>query len=234
MAVKIISFINQKGGTGKSTLSLGVATALAKREIKENGAERPSRVLVVDSDPQGTASRWAASAPDEKPFPVPVMALLSKGEAGTKIHREIQKFIHNYDYIIVDTPANADSPVPRSALLISDLAVIPLLPSPPDLWSSIGIKEVVEQLSDINENLKSRLVLNRCQDNLRLTNDITVVLESFGIPMFKTKVTALTAFGQAAGYGTTVYDIKTQGGRQAAGKIEDLTDEIVNLLGEQE
>ena len=58
MPAKILAVVNQKGGSGKTTLSMQLAGALARRHHK---------VLVVDADPQGTATRWAASAEDETP-----------------------------------------------------------------------------------------------------------------------------------------------------------------------
>ena len=66
MAAKIIAVVNQKGGSGKTTVSMQLAGALARRKNK---------VLVVDADPQGTATRWAASALDETPFPASVVGL---------------------------------------------------------------------------------------------------------------------------------------------------------------
>jgi chromosome partitioning protein len=82
-------------------------------------ARRGYKVLVVDADPQGASVRWAASADDDKPFPSSVVGLSTDG---TKVHREVHKFIGDYDIIVIDCPPAADSPVPQSALLVSDLA----------------------------------------------------------------------------------------------------------------
>ena len=84
--------------------------------------------MVVDADPQGTATRWAASADDEAPFPASIVGLSA---ASSKVHREVKKFVNDYDMIVIDCPPAADSPVPQSALLVSDLALVPLIPSPP-------------------------------------------------------------------------------------------------------
>ncbi|MBV9226823.1 MAG: ParA family protein, partial [Acidobacteriaceae bacterium] len=128
MRAKIVSLVNQKGGCGKTTISMHIAGALASRR----GGKK---VLVVDADPQGTATRWAASASDEDPFPASVVGLAA---ANTKVHREVRKFVNDYDFIIIDCPPAADSPVPQSALLITDVALVPVIPSPPDLWAAIG------------------------------------------------------------------------------------------------
>src|SRR5215203_1872085 len=118
MAAKIIAVCNQKGGSGKTTLSMQLAGSLARRGNK---------VLVVDADPQGTATRWAASADDENPFPASVVGLTAASE---KVHREVKKFINDYDFIVIDCPPSADSPVPQSSLLIADLALVPIIPTP--------------------------------------------------------------------------------------------------------
>ena len=125
MAAKIIAVVNQKGGSGKTTLSMQMAGALARRGKK---------VLVVDADPQGTATRWAASAEDDNPFPAAVVGLSAASE---KVHREVRKFVDNYDFILIDCPPAADSPVPQSALLVADLALVPIIPSPLDMWAAM-------------------------------------------------------------------------------------------------
>ena len=87
MTAKIITVANQKGGSGKTTVAMQLAGTLGRRD---------HRVLVIDADPQGTATRWASSAEDEKPFPATVAGLSA---AGGKVHREVQKFAENYDYM---------------------------------------------------------------------------------------------------------------------------------------
>ena len=166
MRAQVISLVNQKGGCGKTTVSMHLAGALARRS---NGM----KVLVVDADPQGTATRWAASANDEEPFPASVVGLAA---ANTKVHREIQKFADDYDYIVIDCPPSADSQVPQSALLITDVALVPVIPSPPDLWAAIGIGKTIEGAHTVNESLKTRLVLNQLQPNTTLGREALEIL----------------------------------------------------------
>ena len=199
MMAKIIAICNQKGGSGKTTLSMQLAGALAKRG---------GRVLVVDADPQGTATRWAATADDGKPFPAAVVGLSA---ASDKVHREVRKFIDDYQYIIIDC-SPADSPVPQSALLIADLALVPIIPSPLDMWAAVGIRQVIENVGDINESLKSRLVINQCQPNTSLAKEALEVLPEFGIDLCKTYVHQRPVYRQAAVFGQTVHDF---GGRAA-------------------
>jgi chromosome partitioning protein len=217
MSAKIIAVANQKGGSGKTTVSMQLAGAIARRGNK---------VLVVDADPQGTATRWAASAEDEHPFPASVVGLSA---ASAKVHREVKKFIDDYNYIIIDCPPAADSPVPQSALLIADLVLVPLIPSPLDMWAAVGIRQVIANVSDLNEGLKSRLVLNQCQPNTTLTQETLEVLPEFGIELANAQLRHRQVYRQSAVFGQTVHDF---GGKASAAieEMETLTDEVFKIL----
>ena len=217
MTAKIIAVCNQKGGSGKTTVSMQLAGTLARKKNK---------VLVVDADPQGTATRWAASASDENPFPASVIGLSAANE---KVHREVKKFVGDYDFIVIDCPPAADSPVPQSALLIADLALVPIIPSPLDLWASVGIRKVIENVGDINETLKSRLVVNQCQPKTNLAKETLEILPEFGIMVCKNYLRQRTAYRQSAVFGQTVQDLGSKA-TDAIAEIEALTEEILSIL----
>lgn len=218
MTAKIITIANQKGGSGKTTVSMQLAGMIAKRGYK---------VLVVDADPQGTATRWAASADDELPFPASVVGLSAASE---KVHREVKKFIDDYEFILIDCPPAADSPVPQSALLIADLALVPVIPSPLDMWAAVGIKQVIFNVSDLNEALQARIVLNQCQPKTTLAKETLEILPEFGIELAKGQLRHRQVYRQSAVFGQTVQDF----GSKAAAAVEEvnaLTDEVFKLLG---
>ena len=217
MAAKIIVVCNQKGGSGKTTLSMQLAGTLTRRG---------NRVLVVDADPQGTAMRWAASAEDDKPFPASVVGLSA---ASAKVHREVKKFIGDYQYIIIDCPPAADSPVPQSALLVADLALVPTIPSPLDMWAAVGIRQVIENVSEINETLIARLVVNQCQPNTTLAKEVLEILPEFGIDLCKTFIRQRTVYRQSAVFGQTVHDFGAKAA-PAVEEVEALADEVLILL----
>lgn len=217
MPAKIIAVVNQKGGAGKTTVSMQLAGTLGRWGLK---------VLVIDADPQATATRWAASATDEQPFPASVSGLSA---AGGKVHREAQKFVNDYDFIVIDCPPAADSPVPQSALLVADIALVPVIPSPLDLWASVGIGKVILNILDINENLQPRIVVNQCQPNTALAKEAIEVLPQFGIELACARFHHRTAYRQSAVYGGTVHDL----GSKAAPAIEEvdaLAREVLGLL----
>jgi chromosome partitioning protein len=220
MGTKIIAVVNQKGGAGKTTLSMQLAGSFSLRKHK---------VLVVDADPQGTATRWAASADDQQLFPASVVGLSA---ANSKVHREVKKFLNDYQLIIIDCPPAADSPVPQSALLVADLALVPIIPSPLDMWATVGIKEVIRNVSDVNEDLKARLVLNQCQPNTTLAKEALEVLPEFGIELCKTYLQNRQAYRQSAVFGQTVHQFGSKA-REAVEEIESLADEIEIVLNDQ-
>jgi chromosome partitioning protein len=217
MAAKILAVVNQKGGVGKTTLSMQLAGTLALRK---------HRVLVVDADPQGTASRWAASASDEQPFPTAVVGLAA---SGNKLHREVVKLAQDYDYIIVDCPPAVDSINSRSALLIADLALVPVIPSPPDLWASTGIARLIDEVSTVNAELRALLVLNLCQANRLLLKDSTTVLQDFQLPLAKQQLGLREVYRQSSVYGTTVHTMGPKA-ESAAREMNALADEIAMVL----
>ena len=194
-------------------------------QLGGNLARRSYKILVVDADKQATATRWA-TVDEEKTFPCTVIGLSA---ADSRVHREVQKFIDDYDYIIIDCPPSADSKIPRSALLIADLVLTPIIPSPLDLWSAVGIKEVIEDVRVTNENMITRLVINQCQPNLSLTKDIMEILNEFGIPVLQTKFGQRTVYRQSAVYGSIVHDFGTKAA-QAIKEVDSLTDEVLSIF----
>jgi chromosome partitioning protein len=216
---QVISLVNQKGGCGKTTVSMHIAGALARRG-------KGMKVLVVDADPQGTATRWAASAADEEPFPASIIGLAA---ANTKVHREVHKFADDYDYIVIDCPPSADSQVPQSALLITDVALVPVIPSPPDLWAAIGIGKTIEGALTVNDSLKTRLVLNQLQPNTTLGREALEILPEFGIELAKNSLSFRQVYRQCAAFGHTAHNFGSKA-KDAINEIEALTDEVIALI----
>ena len=217
MAARIITLVNQKGGVGKTTLTMHLAGELGRRG---------DRVLVADADPQGTATRWAAAAPDETPFPAAIAGL---GRADTTLHRELRKYLTAFDWIVVDCPPSADSPISRSALLVSDLALVPVIPSPPpDLWAGVAIRQVLDDVMAVNETLVARLVVNQRKPHTRLAARTQDLLPRYGIPVLATQIGDREAFRHAAAAGLTVADLPRA--RPAAAEIEAFTDKVVAIM----
>jgi chromosome partitioning protein len=218
MTAKIICVTNQKGGVGKTTTTMQLAAALTLDKKK-------NKVCVIDADRQGSATRWASSAPENKLFPADVIGLSA---AGGKVHQEIRKFIDKYDWIIIDCPPAIDSTIPQSALMVADLALIPIVPSPPDLWAGIGIRELIKNVSAMNENLKACLVPNMCQSNTTLAKEVLEVLSEFQVPMATSRLTLRQAYRQSAAFGGSVLDLGASA-KLAVQEVEALAKEVRKL-----
>lgn len=213
----IIAIANQKGGPGKTTITMSLAGALAKKKY---------RVMVADTDPQGSSLRWSASAEEKNPFPAVVSGL---SQAGKNTHRELKKVLDLHDFILVDCPPAIDSPVPQSVLLVADLALLPVIPSPVDLWAAQGIVDLIGRVENINENLKARVIINQAEST-NLSGEVVDILKDFGIPVLKSQLRRRTAYREAALYGTTVYELGSKA-RPAIDEINKLTKEVLRVLG---
>ena len=218
MTAKVFTVFNQKGGSGKTEVSMQLAGTLGFQ-----GA----RVLVIEMDPQGTATRWAAQAPDGKPFPAQVV---NQAPMEGKIHREIKTQIENYDFIIVDCPPAISSPAPSSAMLVSDLALIPVVPSPGDLWAAVAAKELAARAQLTNESLLVRVIPNMVQKGLKLTIESMDVMRDDGdAPVTAAWLGLRSAFKECQLLGTTVHGVR--GARDAIAEVEALVDEVLAVVG---
>jgi chromosome partitioning protein len=218
MAAKIISLTNQKGGVGKSTTTMLLAGGFAKQHL---------RVFVADADKQRTATRWAKEAPEHAPFPANVYPM---GDYDDTIHRELKKVIEDYDVILVDCPPAVESPIPQSALQVSDLALIPMIPSPPDIWAAAGIENLVKRASLTNPTLQARILVNMAQDRTMLTRKVEELLEAFGIPLLRHRFIQREVYRHTAGFGLTIYGMTGETAQVAQREVTAVTTEVLALL----
>ena len=148
-----------------------------------------------------------------------------------KVHREIQKHVHNYDFIVVDCPPGLESLAPQAAILISDLVIIPLPPSPADLWSARGIKKLLEHGKDFNPALIAVVLPNRVV-RTSLSNAIMRELAEFGIPLMSSRLTNRTAYQEAVVSGVSISALGRDA-KAAKEEVSALVDEVLALLGER-
>lgn len=217
---KIITIACQKGGAGKTTVTMNLAGELSCRGY---------RILVVDGDIQGSAGAWATAADERRPFRAPVINLAHQAE---NIHRAISQHLDAYDIVLVDTPPQDTAPqVPRS-LLISDLAVVPISSS----WLDLGATtKTLKQIQDIgltrkdDDALPFRLLLNCSRPNTTVSRKISQFIADQEIPVLKTRLGYLEAFKQAVDNGLAVCDLPGSG--EARRQVSELADEVLELLG---
>ena len=204
----IISFQNQKGGVGKTTLSINVAAALALTGL---------RVLIVDSDPQGSVRDWASVREDTPPFHI-------IGMDRPTIHRDLPEMTANYDHIIIDAPPRV-SELARSAILASDCVVIPVQPSPYDVWAAKEIVAIINEATVFKENIKSVFVINRKITNTAIGREVKDALQVYNLPVLDAQVCQRVLFAESAATGKTIFEVDPLS--QAAVEIQTLTNEIL-------
>jgi chromosome partitioning protein len=211
----IISILNQKGGVGKTTLAVHIATALAQRGMK---------VLLVDADPQSSSLDWSASREGEPLFPV-------IGLPKPSLHRDMPAIAADYEAVVIDGPPRVNE-LARSAIMASDLVLVPVQPSPYDVWAAEEIIGLLKEASVFKEKLKSAFVINRKIVNTAIGRDVREALSSYPLPVLKSQVGQRVGFAESAGHGQTVLETEPQG--TASKEILALVKEILEMLHGQE
>lgn len=217
MDTKIITIANQKGGSGKTTICMQLAGVLGRGGFK---------VLIADADSQGTASRWFSNADENKPFPASIARL---GSAGKNVGVKVKKYLGMFDYIFIDCPPAWDSEIPFSALSASHIALVPVIPSPADLYAVQGIQELITRVQKTHKKLKAYIVPNM----YNYTNVNSMAIESlseFVMPITKSFLGDRVAYKESMLIGGTVYDIKGESAQKAQEEIERLKAELNQIL----
>lgn len=204
----IYSVMNQKGGVGKTTLGLAIAACLAR-----TGA----RVLLIDADPQGSALDWAAARESEPLFSV-------VGFPRASIHKEIGQIGQGYDHIVIDGPPRVTD-LARSAIMASDCVVIPVQPSPYDIWAADEVVKLIEEARVYKDNLKSVFVVNRKITNTAIGRDVADALAAYPVHVLQSAVTQRVIFAESAAQGQAVFEIDPTG--PAAAEIEAVVAELM-------
>ncbi len=210
MLAKVFAVSNQKGGTGKTTLSMNFAAGLARR----------GRTLVIDADPQGSAGQWTGLAPDNRPFPVSVIAV-----AGN-LAREVNRFRQDYQYVVIDCPPTLETETTRLAMSASDTILIPVLPSPIDLWASVRLAQTIEQAKLGNPKLGAYLVINQLEPRNALSRGMQQALAEFDIPSLKGGLRRRAVYRTSAIEGASVFCLGKRG-EAAAQEIESIIEEVI-------
>jgi len=209
--MKVIAVLNQKGGSGKTTIATHLAHAL-----QLDGAD----VLLIDSDPQGSARDWAAVREDQ---PLTVV-----GIDRATIDRDVKKIAHRVDFVVIDgAPQAADLAI--SAIKAADFVLIPVQPSPYDIWATADLVDLVKQRIELTDKkLQAAFIVSRAIKSTRMGAEIADALAEYQLPILTSRITQRVSYPGTAAIGTTV--LETEPNSDAANEIRALMNEIKEIL----
>lgn len=207
-----IAVLNQKGGSGKTTIATHLARAWQLAGLD---------VLLVDSDPQGSARDWAAVREDQ---PVPVV-----GIDRPTIERDLRALGHKQRIIIDGAPQAAD--LAASAIKAADLVLIPVQPSPYDIWAAADLVELIKARQEITDGRPAAaFVVSRVIRATRLGAEVEDALAEHGLPVLDARIHQRIAYPTSAAAGSTVLDTEPQG--DAAREIRALIRAIEDMMNQ--
>jgi chromosome partitioning protein len=204
--MKIIALLNEKGGTGKSTVATNLASALHRRG---------RRVVLIDADPQGTTRDWRSASPDGIDLP-PVVAL-DRPEMLQSL-ASIQA-----DLAIIDTPAKAEK-MTAAVVRIAQTALVVIQPSGADIWASAAAVKLIQQKLAVGGKIDAGFLVNRVSGVSKLSKEVlTGNWNEYGVTILERSIGNRVAFAQALTDGLSIYDL---GDAHAKQEMDQLIEEL--------
>jgi len=211
----IITVGMEKGGDGKSTIATNLSAMLAIHDFD---------VLLLDSDSQGSSYLWN-SVRNEDPDLPKITCFQKFG----RIREDITRVKDKFDHIVIDTPGRKSVEL-QSALLVSDLLIIPFSVGYFDAWALRTMEEVVSNAMAVNEKLKCRVLVNKANTS-NLVDDrkeALAVLSNYTLinVLLNTVLHERRSYRYAVGSGKSVTEIPKSG--KAGEEITSLYSEIMS------
>ncbi len=206
---KIVAVAQRKGGAGKTTLVAQIGVAWARQGL---------RVALLDVDPQGSLTAWAAVRRDAGRDEAPLIAAVQ----GWRLAVEIDRLRAAHDLLVIDTPPHAETDA-RVAVRAADLMLVPVQPSPMDLWATGATLDLARQ-----EKRRPLLVLNRLPARSSMIAFSRERIAREGLPLAATGLGNRTAFAASMAEGAGV--VETEPAGAASQEVTALAAEIAGII----
>jgi len=208
----IVACLGMKGGSGKTTLATNLAAGLAARPHE--------KILLLDTDEQASSARWNLERPEARPQ-IKTLQLPDAGLLKERFSDLESKFTH----IIVDGSPRMDH-LSTVTLGIADMVLIPIQPSPLDIWATEQLVDRVHKVKEINADFQVAFVLNRFNPNTVISKSALSALETLDIPIVKTGLKQRVAYAVAMAMGLSVIEYTD---RKAAQEMSDLLESLDDM-----
>ena len=209
----IIALLNQKGGVGKTTLATHIAGELAMQG---------SSVILLDADPQGSALDWTQRR-SQNGLPRLFGAV---GLARETLHQEAPELARRCDHIVIDGPPRIAA-LARSALLAADLVLIPVQPSPYDVWASAEMVALIREAQVFRPALRAAFIINRRVSTTVIGREARGALADQPLPSLFSEVRQRIVFADSVARGQLARELDVDS--VAAREIAALTDEVLRM-----
>ena len=207
----IFAFLNQKGGVGKTTLATHIAGELAMRGL---------HVILLDADPQGSSLDWTQRR-SQQGLPRLFSAV---GLARETLHQEAPELARRADHIIIDGPPRIAA-LARSALLAAERVLIPVQPSPYDVWASAEMVALIREAQVFRPALRAAFVINRRVSTTIIGREARQSLAEQPLPALRSEIHPRIVFADSVAAGRLARE--TAPDSAAAREIAALTDELL-------
>jgi chromosome partitioning protein len=209
---KFIAVANQKGGVGKSTISVNLASGLQKQGHS---------VLLVDSDTQGSIRDWHA-VKEDNPLD---LVVLDRANSLKNLHSIASK----YDYVVIDCGGKLEDVI-VAVIKLADVVLIPVTPSAYDLWATSDVVSLIKTRQEMAEGQpKAVFIVNKAIKNTKLSNDIleTLLKHEFNV---LSVLLHRQCYAQTTAEGSTIFETKN---KEAQAEMKELTDKVLKLVNTQ-